>query len=892
MLRWRLLFLALISAINFINAQDYVAWKNVKNQPEPHVIFKENRTQQFGYDGVTEGRPINYYDDTIVSKNFVYSVPYKSLVAGKSDVVNAVLRNFKVFDDQYLLFQVNNIEEVLPFTPRNDSTFILTLPGKSSNYSVSVKYKGILVGLLKVEVLQPFTKNLVFISLVNDRIDKQKTMDYLNSVYKQAGINFQLDEVYQFNDTTFTDSILLANPSLLNDRYTKEMRELRDRFFEARNFNRRDAYIVFIVPGFVDETIQGYMVKNHAIAFIKNENDSIFNYALAQKLGHGVGALDHFWMDVDAENGISDNLMDGEKGTHLMRFQWLELQSDNSVLTFYDGDEEIETNNGMVAYYFWEEDENGHIKLDNNHPFFKILRPFKKNYFSYHLNITDSLFEVIYSKGMFFVCNLHIYLGILFTVIWLTVFVLLLIRRRRKKERFKFLYSKYSIRVMHLIYLGSLLLMYIALNHVIKNYAIQSGHIVDFDKQKIQQVIDNTLYNNNLKYDNQETLKSEVLVKKDQKWYMKRLKKVLYFNVQLDSNGGFDYARFKGDSDSLFLRENNFREAAESHYFVISFYNSKKQVEYQKAYNHSGFEISDKLNVSDAAKRILLFVNGYRPTSLGNNLEQNFQDIQKNGLEFPNSSNLIYNFDRYDYWRPWNAIDQLFQQRLNPTETFYADGHHSVETSNHRSLIGFTHLAAIYPKRCNNPKKHECYSTKQVSTGFFGDQFVSSIKLLPTHSNKRGFKLRYENGKVAARNLMQMFNEIPSRSDNDTLYIVAHSMGYAYALGMVEEMRGRINFGGFYIIAPENAKQGHINKAEWKEVWQYGSKNNHNNHEEPCLQDGIAPQTCASGLSESDRVYIPLELYKRKGFYDSHFVGYYTWIFDIKQSEKGFIRQR
>jgi hypothetical protein len=32
--------------------------------------------------------------------------------------------------------------------------------------------------------------------------------------------------------------------------------------------------------------------------------------------------------------------------------------------------------------------------------------------------------------------------------------------------------------------------------------------------------------------------------------------------------------------------------------------------------------------------------------------------------------------------------------------------------------------------------------------------------------------------------------------------IVCHSMGYAYALGMLEVLKGKVSFGRLYIIAP------------------------------------------------------------------------------------------
>ena len=139
---------------------------------------------------------------------------------------------------------------------------------------------------------------------------------------------------------------------------------------------------------------------------------------------------------------------------------------------------------------------------------------------------------------------------------------------------------------------------------------------------------------------------------------------------------------------------------------------------------------------------------------------------------------------------------------------------------------------------------------------------------------------------------MQILNELPEFSENDTIYIVAHSMGFAYSIGMIESLRNKIQFGGFYILAPDNAKSGFVKPEEWKEIWQYGSNLNQDYEDAPCLQDGVAPQTSVKGLSKENRLFIPKKSYKQKGFFDSHFVGYYTWILDIPQGEKGSIKQR
>jgi hypothetical protein len=137
-----------------------------------------------------------------------------------------------------------------------------------------------------------------------------------------------------------------------------------------------------------------------------------------------------------------------------------------------------------------------------------------------------------------------------------------------------------------------------------------------------------------------------------------------------------------------------------------------------------------------------------------------------------------------------------------------------------------------------------------------------------------------------------MLNELPNSSKNDTLYLVVHSMGFAYAQGMIEQLRGKINFGSYYILAPENPSAGTVNLKEWKQVWQYGSNLSTVHQDAPCLQDGVAPQAAVNGLTENQRIYIPQKLYKQKGYFDSHFVGWYSWILKIPSGKKGHIRQR
>lgn len=858
----------------------------------PSVIFAAHPEQKFGFDAYKIEEWKQHYEEIKIDGVVSYYVSKKSIGDREGDKVNAIIQNIANFDQRQLQFFINDSIEFNSFFRLNDSTITLLLPIYEADYKIHVRYNKNLVGQLNIKRFSPIQEKIVLVNLTENKIDKQKLSKYLKSVYSQANIEFEIIKTYKYKDSVFNSSTVFVNPSSQHDRYTQQMRSLRDAFFESNPKATKNAYYIFLVPEFVDPAIRGYMVKNKAMAFVRNEKGKSPYPSIARQLAVGIGLLEYSWENEGPQRGTTMNLMDQKGGKELILFQWNSLRHQTNTISFYDGDEEVITNNGIVAYYFWKENKDGFIELNGENPLSLIHRPYKKNYVSYHLNIRDVMFEIIYEFRGYFITWWHV---VAFSFFFLSYVIIRIIQwwKRRKKEIkpgfFKRKFTKYTLLITAIILTA---ISFQLINFLLKKNEVTSGLIADFKGHSLKKVSNNILYNKNLKYKEEEKLMSEILLKKGSNWYVKRRKKVLYFNVYLNEKGEYDKCKFIADSDSLILVKNAYREKAESHYTVFNFYTHPDSSITQKAYNHFGIEMSDKLDVQDAAKRILLFVNGYRPSSIGHSFEDNFADIKKNGLEFPNSSNLIYNYDRYDYWRPWQQMDKRFEERINPAEIYYADGHHSVSTSNHGSLLNFSTLSAQYPKRCSNPMKHKCVMTELKSTGIFGAKKVLTYDMLPHQSNKKGFNLRKEKGRIAAQNLLMMCNEIPNKSSNDTLYIVAHSMGYAYAIGMIEELRGKIHFGGFYIIAPENAGQGSVKPEEWKEVWQYGSRWSQKSKDAPCLQDGIAPQTAAKGLGERNRIYIPNQFYKRKGFFDSHFIGYYSWIFDLEQGEKGAIRQR
>jgi len=792
-----------------INAQTQQAAKG-----NPSVIFAPHPEQVYGFDAYTHEEWKNNYEEIKIEGDISYRVSNKSIGEREGDKVNAIFLDFDKLDKRQLRFLINDSIEFTSLYRLNDSTFTLLLPFYDKNYSITARYKDQLLGQLNVKRFSTLQEKIVLVNLTENKIDKQKLAKYLKSVYGQVNIQFEILTTYKFKDSLFNTTTVFVNPSSQHDRYTRQMRALRDAFFDANPTASKSAYYIFLIPEFVNPAIRGYMVKNKAMAFVRNEKGKSPYPAIARQLAVGIGLLDYSWENDGPKRGSTQNLMDLNGGIELTLLQWNSLRHQSNTFSFYDGDEEVVTNNGIVAYYFWKENSDGFIDLKSENPLSLIHRPYKKNYVSYHLNIRDALFEVIYEFKGYFITWWHI---LAFSLIFLSYFIVRFIQwlKRRKKEIklgfFKLKFTKYTLLLIAVLLT---IISFSFISYRLQKNEVTAGLIADFKGHSLKKVSNEILYNKNLKFKEEKKLMSEILIKKGSNWYMKRRKKVLYFDVFLNDKGEYDLCKFKADSDSLILEQQQYHEKAESHYTVFNFHTHPDSIVTQKAYNHFGIEMSDKLNVQDAAKRILLFVNGYRPTSIGHSFEDNFVDIKKKGFEFPNSSNLIYNYDRYDYWRPWQQMDVRFQERINPTEVYYADGHHSVSTSNHGSLLNFSKLSAQFPKRCSNPKKHTCFFTKMKSTGIFGAKKVLTYDMLPQESNKKGFELRREKGRIAAKNLLMMCNEIPNNSSNDTLYIVAHSMGYAYALGMIDELRGKIYFGGFYIIAPENAGQGSVKLEE------------------------------------------------------------------------------
>ncbi len=701
----------------------------------------------------------------------------------------------------------------------------------------------------------PFQLNIVL-------SDKQKSFDLraIQATFQKAGIDLFIE--FQTRKKRGEEARKWEFPPIGTNQFTSQQKEWRDLDFPNGIPNEAQRLYIYCVPA---DTQQFFAIPHKSVGFIGVKD--------------GVISLENVQKTLLIQFGVSPNLLDslGING-QFSASQLNELQNNAIPFRFSDDYENIQTSNGRVAFYFWSEDADGTFRVNPEKPMDQLAHPFKQNHFYVYLDVSNPFFKPRFHVLGYHICLIHL-LAVIFTLI-LQFFTFRNINKRMLDSRlFKRLSLRFAKLLIWTLAICSNIFAFYATEFYYTHYHMKFHEISSFHG-KTQSVLQHALENIN-QFQTQEanSTKSQVFRQIDSRWFAQREDRVLYFDV--DSN---NEARFLHSRNVLELKTIAYRRPTQSHFVVFRFFDHNQGIVREKVYNHMGFELTKKLLLPDPAKRILVFVNGYRPVSTNQSMSDFLSTFQEKGVEFPDSKNQLFSMDRYAYWEPWKQFNQLFQNRIQADEVWYADGHHSVSTSNHQSVINFAGNASVYPKVCAS-NKHHCYQTKLPS-----NQLVSTMSLLATSPNYDGFNLRFQRGKIAGKNLLQVLNEAPNYSANDTIYMVSHSMGHAYAMGMSEVLKSRVQFGDYYMIAPENPRGKTFSTKDWKHAWQYGTFRSGKRKQAPCQQDGVAPQSLAKGLPAAQHISFPSGHSRQMGFFNSHFIGYYTWIFDIPKGKPGYVK--
>lgn len=257
------------------------------------------------------------------------------------------------------------------------------------------------------------------------------------------------------------------------------------------------------------------------------------------------------------------------------------------------------------------------------------------------------------------------------------------------------------------------------------------------------------------------------------------------------------------------------------------------------------------LSLCGFSQDYIIFINGYRGP-------KHDHETTQNQLNFKDPTGY------------WYALDDSIQKRFPGAKSIYLDAHHPLNTSTHLTL-GKAVRSYVFSRFCWFRKESHWVLNEQL--------------------NLNGFEIRVENGRRAGKLLYQYL----SKQNVGKVHIVCHSMGYAYMLGIIDELENQFNFGKALILSPEAANTAGRNWGLFEEVWQYGANADVNEADPICLQDGIAPQKAVVGIeqlpstTEGGRIYIPISYPKRKlGFIKSHHLAYYDWFFLMKPEDNGY----
>jgi hypothetical protein len=375
-----------------------------------------------------------------------------------------------------------------------------------------------------------------------------------------------------------------------------------------------------------------------------------------------------------------------------------------------------------------------------------------------------------------------------------------------------------------------------------------------FKRNKFKIAVNDSVSNNtdfSLKKYTSRQLESIIYIKKNNVWTSKRRKCVQYFTKLKD--GKMRYI-FSSDSIQLFSNSKNFK--AKAHYTIYSFEDHDGVIRRQQIMNYAGEDVSSQFNTITLPIRTLVFANGYRGPK----------------REKDQSDGMVTQRDRYHYWF---KIDNQFIERLQPKVSFYIDGSFSIQTSAHKNKFKFALSYLRYQ-----------FSRKKAKS-------KRQYKLLNTKNNLEGFQLRRAQGAIAGEVFLLAKCYTPNCSEiKDTVDIVCHSMGYAYAIGFMEQIKDKVVFGKIYIVAPEGADNVGFDWSLFEEVWQYGTNLGEKNADPVVFQDGVAPQTKVCDLEickKSARIFFPKD-WPNKTFIESHMIYNYQWMFDrIKKGENGYI---
>ncbi|MBR4590916.1 MAG: hypothetical protein IKO36_09700, partial [Bacteroidaceae bacterium] len=273
-----------------------------------------------------------------------YDLRYKSIECYKTDKVIVDFGSYPekdsvIFKDKYGVTLKLSKDNVLNFTgvAKPDTNYIYAYRGDEK------------IGKLSVNTYRQKTYNVVLVSVNGAKLPKiSKLEEYLNEVYKQSVVDFEVDTVnfYLPELTSFSHGGSPWN-SVYNDDQKRVLRAYNDSIKDG-------IYYLFFIDNVTDKKdgngtmVSGYMPRGYNAGFIYDGGSP---HIVAHELGHGIGNLEHVFEN-SSNSGKTKNLMDYSTGEELWYFQWDAIQDPSKVWMKWNKDEEEGENLSLTGKFY------------------------------------------------------------------------------------------------------------------------------------------------------------------------------------------------------------------------------------------------------------------------------------------------------------------------------------------------------------------------------------------------------------------------------------------------------------------------------------------------------------------------------------------------------------
>lgn len=317
------------------------------------VIFKASANQQYGFDEYKYAPLYKDYEILQLTGKDKYFVSWKGIGEGKSDEVLAQV-TIKDFDKSKLKFKTLNGTTLNYSSAGNECKLSVS----SAAETVYAEYNGTRVGKLNVESLKE-KKRTVYLVSVNNTPLPTPNAELIN-IFKQANITLEVKtgKPLQVNYDVNNNGLDEADATLMN-KYSDEMRAIRDAYKKQDSTYDKNAYYLFVVPKFSGNQ-QGYMVRGKGVGFIaQNVNAKTITHEVA----HGAFGLEHSFPKTT--QGSTNNLMDYASGTQLTKAQWDQMHSYLPTVSWFDeGEDAAFTVSDIFKTILGEECYNNFLQQD------------------------------------------------------------------------------------------------------------------------------------------------------------------------------------------------------------------------------------------------------------------------------------------------------------------------------------------------------------------------------------------------------------------------------------------------------------------------------------------------------------------------------------------------